>query len=129
MKLYRPNVMNVIMLVPLAMAMSDNGGCSSTPEPGPITTEQIQQQFVGNTLQIAGREIFAFDENGTWRGQNLPNGAKSGTWRLSDNGVLCSKPDVANSQENCDIVRYVGEADFKWAGGDLKVFEGNPKEL
>ncbi len=130
MKLFKPHVTNVIFLAPVAIYASQNGGCSNTPEPGPLATAQIEELFVGNTIQAEGNGVYAFvDPNGTWRGVNIPNGAKSGKWRLSDNGVLCSEPDIANSKENCDVVQFDGKDTYDWADGNLKVIKGNPQNL
>jgi hypothetical protein len=130
MKLFRPNVMNVIFLAPIAMAASQNGGCSKSADPGPLATKQIEEMLVGNTVQLAGKESYAFiAENGTWRGLNTPSGADSGRWRLADKGILCSTADYVGSKENCDAVNLTAEKTYRWGGGELKVIAGNPKKL
>ena len=131
MRLYHSNVLHVIFLVPIAIYASQNGGCSSTPEPGPLTAEQTTETIAGNTVQLKGEEIYAFvAEDGMMRGKDLPHGGSVGTWKVSDNGVLCAQwTDVDGSPENCDTLRYVGEADFLWGGNLLQIIEGNPQNL
>ncbi len=130
MRLYRPNHFNVIFLIPIAMAMSDNGGCASSPKPGPLTKKQIEATLGGNTVQAADQEMYAFvDKDGTLRGLNTPKGT-IGTWKVTDNDVLCAKwvqPTVQH--EVCDLLSYTGDKSYEWNGNSLMVIKGNPKNL
>ncbi len=135
MKLFRQNTFNVIILIPIvAIAMSDNGGCASTPEqrPGPLTKEQIEEAIAGNTFKAADDEVYALvDKDGSLKGLDLPNGATKGRWRVSDNGVLCAEWDTSEgSVENCATLAFFSEEiGYQWGGNSLVVLEGNPKNL
>ncbi len=135
MKLFRKNTFNVVVLVPIvAMAMSDNGGCASTPEqrPGPLTKDQIEEAIAGNTFKAADDEVYALvAKDGSLKGLNLPNGATDGRWRVSDNGVLCAEWDTSGgSVENCATLAFFSEEiGYQWGGNSLVVLKGNPKNL
>jgi hypothetical protein len=70
-------------------------------------------------------------DNGTLRGLNIPNGATSGRWRVSDNGVLCAAWDTSKGRvENCDQLGFFSkQIGYQWGGNTLVVLEGNPKSL
>lgn len=129
MKLY--STMAVIFLVPIVMASKNGGGCSSAPEPGPLTTTQVEQVLIGNTVSTGNNKSFALvRKDGTLAGRNIPNGGTTGTWRLSDNGVVCAKWKTAKGdKENCDALRFAGGNDYQWGGNSLKIFKGNPQKL
>ena len=130
MKLYRPNQFNVIFLIPIAIAMSDNDGCASSPKAGPMVKKQIEATLGGNTVQAADQEMFAFvAKDGTLRGLNTPKGT-TGTWRVTDNNVLCAKwVQPTTQQEVCDSLRYTGGKSYEWNGNSLFVLKGSPKKL
>ena len=95
MKLYKPNTLNVIFLVPVAIAMSQNGGCASTPEAGPMTKDQVVAILSENTIKLAEEESYALvRSDGSLKGLNIPNGGTTGSWRVSDNNVLCARWDL-----------------------------------
>jgi hypothetical protein len=135
MKLFRPTTFNVIFLVPVAVAMSQNGGgCATTPEarPGPLTAQQVEQTIAGNTMKAADEEAYAYvAKDGTLKGLNIPNGATSGQWRVSDNGVLCAEWDTPQGGvENCDQLSFFSkDIGYQWGGNTLLVLEGNLKNL
>ena len=131
MKLYRPNVFNVIFLAPVAMAMSDEGGCSSSAEKTALTKVQIEEALSGNTVKTADAERYAYiGEDGSLKGLNLESGGVAGRWRISDNDMLCAYWDGVNdSKENCDALRITDTETYGWGGNTLKVIEGNPKNL
>ncbi len=131
MKLFKPNTLNVIFLVPVAIAMSQNGGCASTPEPGPMTKDQVVATLSGNTVKLAAEESYALVGNdGSLKGLNIPSGGKTGSWRVSDNNVLCARWDIAGGgEENCDVLRYQGDKKYQWGGSTFQVLKGNPKNL
>ena len=135
MRLFRRDKLHVIFLAPVAMyAMSENGGCASTPEvaPGPLTAEQVKATIPGNTFKMADQESYAFvGPDGDLKGLNIPNGATAGQWTIADNGVLCA--DWASPQgavSNCDVLAFSGaESGYQWGGNTLFLIEGNPKNL
>ena len=131
MKLYKPNTLNVIFLVPVAIAMSQNGGCASTPEPGPMTKDQVVATLSDNTVKLAAEESYALvGSDGSLKGLNIPSGGKTGSWRVSDNNVLCARWDIAGGgEENCDVLRYQGDKTYQWGGSTFQVLKGNPKNL
>jgi hypothetical protein len=131
MKLFKPNTFNVIFLVPVAIVMSQNGGCASTPEPGPMTKDQVVATLSDNTVKLAAEESYAFaGSDGSLKGLNIPNGGKTGSWRVSDNNVLCARWDVAGGgEENCDVLRYQGDKNYQWGGSTFQILKGNPKNL
>ncbi len=129
-RLFRPNQFNVIFLIPIAMAMKDNGGCATSPKTGPMVKTQIESTLGGNTVKAADQEIFAYAaKDGTLRGLNTPKGS-TGTWRVTDNNVLCAKwVQPTGQQEVCDSLRYTGDKSYEWNGSSLVVIKGNPKKL
>lgn len=131
MKRSRGPTFRVIFLVPVAMAMSDGGGCATTPAPGPMTSKQIVQTISGNTLKMEFLEAYALvGKDGKLKGLNTPKGGTKGIWRVSDNGVLCARWELAgDSKENCDVMRYGGDKRYRWGGNNFFVFKGNPKDL
>lgn len=135
MKLFHSNTCNVIILIPIvAIAMADNGGCASTSgqRPGPMNKAQIEEAIAGNTFKAAGDEAFALvGKDGSLRGLNLPSGAKTGRWRVSDNGVLCAEWDSSgDSVENCATLAFFSdEIGYQWGGNSLVLLRGNPKNL
>ncbi len=131
MKLFKPNTLNVIILVPVAIAMSQNGGCASTPEPGPMTKDQIVATLSDNTVKLATEETYALvGSDGSLKGLNIPSGGTTGSWRVSDNNVLCARWDIAGGgEENCDFLRYQGDKQYQWGGSTFQVLKGNPKNL
>ena len=53
-----------------------------------------------------------------------------GTWKVTDNDVLCAKwvqPTVQH--EVCDLLSYTGDKSYEWNGNSLVVIKGNPKNL
>ena len=114
MKLFRRNALSVIFLVPVAIAVSQNRGCATTPEPGPMSGEQVVATLSGNTVQLTDGEAYAFVEpDGSLKGLNIPSGGRTGEWRVSDKGVLCARwNEVEGRPENCDALRYLGEKDY-----------------
>lgn len=130
MKLHNPNRLSVIFLVPVAMAAT-NGGCSTTPEPGPLTAEQTVEAVTGNTFQIPNEEMYAFaDENGRLQGLNLPRGGRVGQWRIDPEGRLCARwNEVDNGAESCATLQFTEEDRFVWQETNLVILEGNPKDL
>ena len=136
MRLCKPGRFNVIVLViPVAMAMSDESGCSATTgesRPGPMTAEQIEAQVPGNTFKLADQESFAFvGEDGSLRGLNTPSGATKGSWFVSDNGVLCAEwEEPGAGPKVCDTLQFISpEIGYQWGGNSLLLLEGNPKAL
>ncbi len=135
MKLFHSNTFNVIILIPIvAIAMADNGGCASTSEqrPGPMTKAQIEEAIAGNTFKAADDEAFALvGKDGSLKGLNLPNGAKTGRWRVSENGVLCAEWDTSEgSVENCATLAFFSkEIGYEWGGNSLVLLKGDPKNL
>jgi hypothetical protein len=131
MNFFKPNTLNVIILIPVAIAMSQNGGCASTPEPGPMTKDQVVATISGNTIKLTAEESYALvGSDGSLKGLNIPSGGTTGSWRVSDNDVLCARWDnVGSSQENCDVMRYKGDKEFQWGGSTLQILKGNPKNL
>ncbi len=131
MKLFKPNTFTVIFLVPVAIAMSQNGGCASTPEPGPMTKDQVVATLSDNTVKLAAEESYALvGSDGSLKGLNIPSGGKTGSWRVSDNNVLCARWDIAGGgEENCDVLRYQGDKKYQWGGSTFQVLKGNPKNL
>ena len=69
-------------------------------------------------------------KDGKLTGLNTPKGGKKGNWRVSDNGVLCARWELAgDSKENCDAMRYLGKKQYKWGGSTFVILKGNPKGL
>ena len=130
MKLSKRATFPVIFLAPVLLS-GENGGCASTPEPGPLNTKQIVQTISGNTVKLADRESYALvGKDGKLTGLNTPKGGKKGNWRVSDNGVLCARWELAgDSKENCDAMRYLGKKQYKWGGSTFVILKGNPKGL
>lgn len=135
MKLFHSNTFNVIILIPImAIAMADNGGCASTSgqRPGPMTKAQIEEAIAGNTFKAVDDEAFALvGKDGNLKGLDLPNGAKTGRWRVSDNGVLCAEWDTSGGGvENCATLAFFSEEiGYEWGGNSLVLLKGNPKNL
>lgn len=131
MRLFNRNKLQVIFLVPVAVAMSDSDGCSSTPPAEPLTATQISDVLTGNTVTDPDQTSFALVlADGSLRGRDTPNGGTVGDWRVSDNGVLCATwTDVQGGQENCDVVRFTGDKQYSWGGRLFMVIEGNPQNL
>ena len=131
MKLFKPNTLNVIFLVPVAIVMAQNGGCASKPEPGPMTRDQVVATLSDNTVKLAAEESYALvGSDGSLKGLNIPGGGKTGSWRVSDNNVLCARWDIAGgAEENCDVLRYQGDKKYQWGGSTFQVLKGNPKNL
>ena len=135
MKLAKRSTFNVIFLAPIvAVAMSDNGGCSASRDagPGPLTAEEIKATLAGNTVKTADEEIYALvSADGTLKGLNIPSGATEGSWRVSDNAVLCATWNAPGGpQENCSTFQFVSpEIGYNWGGSSLLVLEGNPQGL
>lgn len=130
MKLYDPNRLSVIFLIPIAMAAT-NGGCSTTPEPGPLTAEQTVELVTGNTFQIPNEEMYAYaDESGSLRGLNLPSGGRVGQWRLDSDGRLCARwNEVDDGAEDCAVLQFTDEDQYVWRETNVVILEGNPKNL
>ena len=135
MRLFRRDKLHVIFLAPVAMyALSENGGCASTPEsrPGPLTAQEIAATIPGNTFKMADQESYAFvDPDGELRGLNVPNGATTGRWSVSDNGVLCASWATPKGEvSNCDALAFFSqEIGYQWGGNTVVLLEGNPKNL
>ena len=111
-------------------ARSWPGGCATSPKPGPMAKKQIEATLAGNTVQAANEEMYAYvGKDGTLRGLNTPKGT-IGTWRVTDNNVLCAKwVQPTTQQEVCDSLRYTGGKSYEWNGNSLVVIKGNPKNL
>lgn len=132
MKIFGRNRLNVIFLIPVAIALNDGGGCSTQDtSPKPLSKAQIEQVLPGNTVKLAGEESFALvRKDGSLVGFNLPSGGKTGQWRLSDNGILCAKwNEGGKGKENCDQMHYLGGKKYSWGGSELQIVKGNPKVL
>jgi hypothetical protein len=131
MRLFKPNTLNVIFLAPVAIAMTQNGSCASTPEPGPMTKDQVVATMSDNTVKLVDQDSFALvGGDGSLRGLNVPSGGKKGTWRVSDNNVMCARWNLpGGGQENCDVLRYLGDKKYQWGGSTFVVLKGNPKNL
>lgn len=129
-KFFDPSRLSVIFLVPVAAAAAGDG-CTSTPEPGPLTAEQTVEMVSGNTFKLLNEETYAFaDESGALRGLNLASGGQFGKWRVDDQGQLCASwSEVDNGAENCAVLLAVKEDQVLWREVDMRVLEGNPKEL
>lgn len=135
MRLFRRDRLHVIVLAPVAIyAISEGGGCASTPEvePGDLTAEQITATISGNTFKLADQEAYAFvAEDGGLRGLNVPSGATRGQWRVNEDGQLCATwetPDGALSR--CDALTFVGDdVGYEWNENALQLLEGNPQDL
>ena len=134
MRLFKQGTLNVIFLVPIAIYASQNGGYATTQEarPGPLNKQQIEETVAGNTLKLADDEVYALmAKDGNLKGRNLPNGATEGSWRVSDNDVLCASWDTPKGPvEVCDALGFFSaEIGYQWGGNTMVLLEGNPKNL
>ena len=123
--------MRVVFLIPAYMAMKDNGGCATTPEPGILAGPQIQKILVGNTVKAVKDDRHALvRRDGSMRGLNIPNGATAGHWKINARNELCATWKTTEGPvENCNTVRYVGKQKYSWGGQEFMVIKGNPKNL
>ena len=130
-KFFDPSRLSVIFVPIVAAAATSDGGCSSMPDPGPLTAEETLQVVSGNTFQKPDQEIYAFaDESGDLRGLNLSSGGRTGQWRVDDRGQLCAfYNEVENGAEKCGVLSVVQDNQVRWLGVDMLVLEGNPQEL
>jgi len=81
----------VLFLAPVLVA-SQNGGCSTTQEPGSLSKQQIVKVLAGSTITGKDQKSFAFvGADGTLKGLNTPNGGTTGSWRITNNNLLCAK--------------------------------------
>lgn len=129
-KFFDPSRLSVIFLVPIAAAAAGDG-CSSTPEPGPLTAEQTLELVSGNTFQIPNEERYAYaDESGSLRGSNLSSGGVNGKWRVDEQGQLCALwNNVDDGAERCGVLAAVDEELVVWQEVTMNILDGNPKEL
>ncbi len=130
MRLYKSNKFRVIFLVPIIMA-AQNGGCSTTPDPGPLAKAQIVQAIAGNTVVSTDQKAFAYvDAKGTMAGLNTPNGGKTGTWRVNSEDLLCAKWNEGKDlSEICDLLSFQGNDEYNWGNRVFKISKGNIKNL
>ena len=131
MRLFNPNRLNVIFLAPVAVVAAQGNGCSTGPESVGLTSDQVQEVIVGNTVTTGEQDAFAFvSADGTLRGTNLPSGGTTGEWRVEEDGTLCALwLDQPDTVERCDIVLSLGDNKLQWSGNDLLLVEGNPQNL
>ena len=123
-----------VFVAPVAMAMSDDGGCSSK-KVEPFTAEQIRSEIVGNTFQAQGIEEFAFVGPDGRMGGLIPGDAGpekyQGSWSIDETSRLCVEWEAEIDQrDNCAAVQPLGENAFSWGGKTVvRLGPGNLKEL
>ena len=74
-KLFKPTIFNVIVLIPAAVVAARNVAYATAPEtrPEPPTAEQIEETIAGKTMKAADEEGYAFvDADGTLKGSTSP---------------------------------------------------------
>jgi len=123
-----------IFIAPIAIAMSDDGGCASV-EPGPLTAEQVQSVVVDSTFTNVDSQAYAFvDEEGEIRGDIVADdGIKQdkGTWTVDDAGQFCVTWKVTiHGKNNCaQFVALEEEDQFSWGGHTYTREKGNPRDM
>lgn len=132
MRLFRPNRLNVIFLLPVATVASKGGGCTTTMDNRvTLAADQVEELVIGNSVTIEGESAMAYlDPNGSLRGHDLPRGGSVGEWRLDEAGELCAIwIDQPNAEERCSAVEIVDVNHIAWEGSELLLVQGNPCDL
>lgn len=130
-RFFDPSRLSVIFVVVPVAAAAAGDGCSSAPEPGPLTPEETLQVVSGNTFKLLNEEIYAFaDDSGQLRSRNAPSGGRVGQWRVDGQGQLCALwKEVDNGAETCSVLLAIKDNQVLWAEVDMVILEGNPQEL
>ena len=122
-----------VFVAPVAVAMSDDGGCTSTSQTT-LTQEQVQERVVGSTGNVAEKNAYAYvDANGTVRGQITEAGTvttDSGKWTLDEKGTFCVVwADFEHGENNCSQFIVLESNEFQWGGHTFTFEAGNTKGL
>ena len=126
-----------IFVAPLAVAMSDDGGCSSTKgqaQAEALTKAQFVAQAAGNTFKREDDEIFGYvAKDGTMRAVIEGEGedkSDKGTWRFEGDTQLCVTWELTlHPNNNCAEMRVLADGRFQWGGRTYIKIVGNPKNI
>ena len=127
------NTMTVIFVAPVAVAMSDEGGCSTSSQQA-MSQDQVQETFVGNTMHSETTAAFAYiDASGSIRAEiNTTDAVKTdvGTWTLDEQGNFCVEwTETVHGKDNCAQFMVLADDEYQWGGHTLTVKAGNPNNL
>ncbi len=125
--------MSAIFVAPVAIAMSDDSGCSSSSQQA-MTQEQVEETFVGNTMRSETTNAFAFiDPDGSIRAEiETTDAIKTdiGRWTVDEKGNFCVEWTVTiHGKNNCAQFMVLADKEYQWGGHTLTVEPGNTSDL
>ena len=125
-----------IFVAPVAAAMSDDGGCSSskTEALSALTEEQFVAQAAGNTFKREDDEIYGYvARDGTMRAVIEREGepkTDKGTWKFEGETQLCVTWEATlHPNNNCAEMRILKDGKYQWGGHTYTKIAGNPKNI
>ena len=118
---------------------SSKDAASASSQPRKLTGAEVRAAYVGNTSYVSGRfgpksSAAYASPDGTLR-MRSPDISDTGTYRISDEGLYCSKwTKLRGGVETCPVVYQTGEDTFEAHlpnGTTIKVLvvPGNPESL
>lgn len=122
-----------IFVAPVAVAMSDDGGCASSGQKA-LDPEQVKEQVVGNTVRSETNNAVAFiAADGSIRAEvSATDSIKTdlGKWTLDDKGSFCVEwTETIHGKNNCSEFVPLEGSKLQWGGHTIAVEEGNTRDL
>ena len=116
---------NFLLLVPLAAGISSGDAT--------MTEDEMRNAFVGNTVVTELSEGTAYNlvqPNGVQLGLHPELGKINGTWRITNQGQVCSTWNYSTGTiVNCGKVTDFGNGSYKWGRQSVTLREGDIKQL
>lgn len=99
----------------------------------PMSADEIQKAFVGNTVLNETADGTSYDfvrPDGTHIGLHPVHGKLTGTWQVNEDGEVCVTWNYPNGAiTNCATVVDKEESDYEWGDQELTVEAGDVKNL
>ena len=103
-----------------------------------LSSKEVREVFLGNTVTSATGETFYWDANGTVVGKGSYGGSNKGNWNITDDGRLCvSNWNSSYAPSGCYKVYFDNttqsrklvdiNGDLKWSV--VNVVTGNPNNF
>ena len=124
-RFFDPSRLNFLILIPLVAKAFGSGDS--------LPAEDVHKVFVGNTVvvQLAEGPAYALvAPNGVARGLHPTEGRITGSYSISEDGIICVTWPLASGEvNNCDQVAKADDQKHSWAGKTLEVIQGDPRGL
>ncbi len=129
MKFYNRSKLNVIFLIPIALAGTGDG-CATTSKNAIVAPSEVTELLSDNTVGLVGENVFALTRSdGTMKGLNIKSGATMGKWWINKQGALCADWENDKQEARCDKLQYTSDKIYLWMETKLNIVKGNPKNL